>query len=172
MNANQLRELIIRPTLTKIGLSSAAAEELLLFTCAVESDMGYLIAQVGGPALGIYQCEPATHDDIWKNFIRFRPEIWNCMQAWFQFHNMPAHHLLMVRIDYATAVARIHYRRVKQPLPDKDDINGIWEYYKEHYNTAQGKAQKEQSIAKYNKYVLGISDASNAATSKPVKKKV
>lgn len=167
MNANQLRTLVITPTLQKLGLSSDDAEELLLFTCAAESNMGYYIKQVEGPALGIYQCEPATHEDIWKNYIRFRPEIWNTMQGWFSFHTMPAHHLLMVRIDYATAIARIHYRRVKDALPHKDDIDGIWEYYKEFYNTHKGKAKKDECIEKYRKYVLGVSTAPSSLTAKP-----
>jgi len=172
MNANQLRELIIRPTLKKIGFSSDNAEELLLFTCAVESDFGYYIAQVGGSALGIYQCEPDTHEDIWKNYIRFRPEIWNTMQAWFQFHTMPAHNLLMIRIDYATAVARIHYLRVKEALPNKGDIDGLWAYYKKYYNTESGKAEKEKSIAKYKRYVLGEDSTVDTVAAKPKAKVV
>lgn len=66
INCEQLRLYVIRPTLEKIELWSEAAENLLLGTTAQESHMGTYIKQVGkGPALGIYQMEPATHKDIW-----------------------------------------------------------------------------------------------------------
>ena len=69
---NQLRELIITPALSKLQLYSKDAEELLIFTCAVESDGGTYLKQIKGPALGIYQMEPRTYNDIWQNYMRNR----------------------------------------------------------------------------------------------------
>ena len=64
----QLRECIIKPTLDSLQMYSQAAEELLVFTCACESLGGTYLKQVKGPALGIYQMEPATYQDIWENY--------------------------------------------------------------------------------------------------------
>jgi hypothetical protein len=59
-NITQFRELLIRPVLDSLQMYSKDAEELLVFTCAAESNGGTYLHQVKGPALGIYQCEPST----------------------------------------------------------------------------------------------------------------
>jgi len=66
MDKTQLRELI-QVVLKEYDLYSRDAEELLMLTAAVESNLGYYIKQVGGgPALGIFQCEPDTLDWVKK----------------------------------------------------------------------------------------------------------
>lgn len=64
-----LRDLIIRPTLVEMGHYSPAAEALLLGTAAHESHGGRYLSQIRGPARGIYQMEPATHDDLWRHYL-------------------------------------------------------------------------------------------------------
>ena len=49
-------------------------------------------------------------------------------------------------------MARIHYARVKAPLPKQDDPHSIWDYYKTHYNTSAGKAQEDKAIAAYMQF--------------------
>ena len=72
----QLTDYIIKPTLLQIGLFNHTAVNLLLGTCAQESRMGTYVHQLGnGPALGIYQIEPATHNDIWANFLKYKPAL-------------------------------------------------------------------------------------------------
>ncbi|KAF0118141.1 MAG: hypothetical protein FD149_866 [Rhodospirillaceae bacterium] len=67
---------VIRPTLLHLGLHSPAAEALLLGTAIQESRLGTYLRQTGGgPALGVYQMEPATHEDIWTNFLAYRPDL-------------------------------------------------------------------------------------------------
>ena len=62
MNAKDLREDVVRPVLKVMDKWSEAAENLVLGTAAKESAMGQDLRQRGGgPALGIYQMEPATH---------------------------------------------------------------------------------------------------------------
>jgi len=74
MHPGQLRGDIVYPTLHYIGLWSDAAETLILGTIAQESRCGEYVKQVGGgPALGICQMEPATHDDIWLNYLHYKP---------------------------------------------------------------------------------------------------
>lgn len=62
MDKAQLRGLITH-VLKKYDLYSVDAVELLMLTAATESNLGYYLKQVGGgPALGIFQCEPNTYD--------------------------------------------------------------------------------------------------------------
>ena len=68
MNKQQLTDLVIIPTLLEIphGLSdeSVTASQMIV---AHESLGGEYLAQTKGPALGIIQMEPFTHDDVWRH---------------------------------------------------------------------------------------------------------
>jgi hypothetical protein len=125
----------------------------LVFTCACESLGGTYLKQVKGPALGIYQMEPATYTDIWQNFIKNQGSIVNMLSLNFNVVSMPMPERMVYDLQYATAMSRLHYRRVKAPLPDNKNVEAIWEYYKKYYNTVLGKAEKETSIKHYLKYL-------------------
>ena len=72
IDKTQLRTLV-KDVLTFLNLHSQAAEDLVMGTIAQESRMGTYIRQLGnGPALGISQMEPATHNDIWNNFLAYK----------------------------------------------------------------------------------------------------
>lgn len=149
INCSQFRSYIIEPVLSKLQIYSKEAEELLVFTCAVESLGGTYIMQVKGPALGIYQMEPSTHHDIWVNYIRTNSRLATLMSMHFDCNRIPDEGRLIYDMFYSTAMARIHYLRVMEALPSSEDKNLIWEYFKQYYNTPKGKAQKDDSIKKY-----------------------
>ena len=62
---------IIQPTLIQLGLWSVAAQELLLGTALIESNLTHR-RRLGGPARGFFQMEPETHDDIRESFLTYR----------------------------------------------------------------------------------------------------
>jgi len=150
----QFRELIVRPVLQALKKWSVAAENLLLGTALQESGLRYLKQIGGGPALGVYQMEPATHDDIWKNYIRQgRDELGNTIflatQAhWNQNENVQSD-MLIWNLAYATAMARVHYLRVPEPLPEAHNVMGMAEYWKAHFNTPRGAGTPEEYVANY-----------------------
>jgi hypothetical protein len=152
LNANQLSELIISPALSDLLMYSKDAVELLLFTCAVESNGGSFIKQINGPALGIYQMEPKTYADIWDNYINNKNSILMKLIHNFECNRIPSEDRLIYDLRYATAITRIHYERVNSPLPKAGDIDAIYEYYKKYYNTSLGKADYEKCISAYNKF--------------------
>src|ERR1700751_1761010 len=152
LSALQLRNLIITPALNDLLLYSDEAVELLLFTCANESDGGTYIKQFNGPALGIYQMEPVTYNDIWQNWIMHKSDILLRLTHNFEASRMPDEYRLMYDLRFATAMARIHYQRVKEPLPKLYDVDGLWNYYKTYYNTAAGKANKETAVNAYQRF--------------------
>ena len=151
--ASQLREFIIKPALYDLNMNSEDAEELLLFTCAVESLGGTYIKQVNGPALGIYQMEPTTYNDIWQNFIMKKQSLLLILGSNFNAFSLPDEQRLMYDLRFATVMTRIHYLRVSANLPSKDDIQSIWEYYKKYYNTYLGSAKQHESIDKYLSFI-------------------
>lgn len=157
INARHFRELVVRPTLEMLGLHSAAAESLLLGTAAHESKLSYLCQLGGGPALGVYQIEPATHSDVWRNFLRYRAgmaaQVWRIasrrVMEGMDRDIHPPHDELVTNLAYATAIARLVYYRARPPLPNADDLRGLGNYWKAHYNTASGKGTPEQWVAAY-----------------------
>jgi hypothetical protein len=70
--AEEFLTTVIRPTLIQIGLHSRAAEQLLLGTAMQESDFIHRRQMGGGPACSFFRMEPATHNDIWQNFLELR----------------------------------------------------------------------------------------------------
>jgi hypothetical protein len=152
-DCSQFRSLIIEPVLSKLQVYSKEAEELLVFTCAAESNGGQYLHQVKGPALGVYQMEPATYTDLWVNYIRARNRLATLMALHFQCNKIPEVDRMVYDLHYATAMARIHYLRFKTKLPETTDLEGLWNYYKKNYNTDKGKAKKEEAIKKYQDFI-------------------
>ena len=114
---------------------------LLLGTALTESgDMHYLHQLGSGPALGIYQMEPRTHEDIWENYLNYRKELRREVLAFLAPVPEPVEQL-MTNLAYATVMCRIHYLRVKEPLPRANELRGLADYWKTHYNTVLGAGQ-------------------------------
>jgi hypothetical protein len=149
LDPSKLRSLI-QLTLTPLGLYSPEAEELLLFTCANESHLGEYRQQVHGPALGIFQMQPATEHDIFMNFLVYHPALMDQIQE--------IGHDLVTNDPYAIAMARVQYLRAPEAIPHKDDIEGIWTLYKKRYNSMKGSATRDVAMSCYKKYVLQIGE--------------
>lgn len=157
LNVQHFRDHVIRPTLHHLGLWSESAENLLLGTALVESGLRHLVQLGGGPALGVYQMEPETHDDIYLNYLRFRPirmEQVVLMAApgddehdWLERDNLDwLCQQLIWNLGYATSIARIHYLRVPSPLPPHDDVEAQAKYWKAHYNSNLGNGTPDKYI--------------------------
>ena len=148
LNPQQLTDLVIRPTLKRLGLWSTAAEELVLGTGIQESGLQYLQQLGGGPASGIWQMERATHDDIWTNFLHYRTKLGlNVLGPYAK----PDHTRLVWDLAYACALCRVHYLRSPSVLPSAGDIVGQAAFWKRWYNTPLGKGTEEQYIANWHR---------------------
>ena len=149
INPNQLLVGVIRPTLILLqsGLGTASqenAEEILLGTGMQESHLGDYIAQRGGPALGVWQMEPATANDIWINYLAFRsPTMQAVSRLMVQGQDRVAQ--LQGNLYYACAMARLRYARAPGALPAAGDLEGQAAYYVKNYN-AGGAATVEEYI--------------------------
>lgn len=153
LNVQQFRLNVVRPVLQDIGAHSQAAENLVLGTALQESNLHYLRQLGDGPARGLYQMEPATHDDIWDNYLTFRAELRGRVSS-FLVDGRERTEQLVWNLAYATAMCRIHYMRVPHPLPAATDIPGLAAYWKQHYNTPQGKGTVAEFAEKFDKAVV------------------
>lgn len=143
----QFRDIVIVPALKSVALHSEAAVELLLGTALQESRLQYLKQLGTGPALGLFQMEPATHDDIWTNYLAYRPELAARVARLAHVRNAGA---LATDLLYAAAMCRVFYRRIKDPLPAAGDVPGQAAYWKEHYNTYLGAGTEDEYIENWN----------------------
>lgn len=155
IDAEQLRREIIAPALKHIALWSPAAEDLLLGTAAVESRMGTYLRQLGGgPALGIWQVEPATHADTWINWLTYRHPVAEVLldlvppvyRNWGEQIAVDPQALVACPM-YCAAIARIKYRRAPQPLPAAGDWKGLELYHKQFYNSTLGATRAGDFVA-------------------------
>ncbi len=154
--ANSFRKTVIQPVLIRLGTVDLAAEELLLGTAVQESLNFMYRSQVGGgPAKGYFQMEPATHDDIWDNYLKYRKNVASTVVSFLS--NPTADKILELETNdkYAAAMARVHYMRVSAPLPKAGDVAAQARYWKQHYNTPLGKGVPHEYVEKWNKYVIG-----------------
>ena len=145
---------VVRATLTYLRMWSAPAEELLLGTAVQESGLRYLRQFDAGPARGVYQIEPATHDDIVKRYLKRRTALRERIDA-LAAPEPSRIDQLATNLAYATAICRLKYWMDPKPLPEADDIDGLAATWKRVYNTRLGKGKASEFAANYRRHVLG-----------------
>lgn len=151
MNKKQLRDLIKR-VLVALDLHSESVENLLMGTAAQESALGEYIRQLGnGPALGVFQMEPATFKDIVQNYLQYKPELAKLVMSVSGVNALRSEYL-EYNLALSICMCRVHYLRVSEKMPD--NLTGWAKYWKEHYNTRLGKGTEEEFIRNFKKYVL------------------
>ncbi|WP_291329036.1 hypothetical protein [Desulfovibrio sp. UCD-KL4C] len=156
INKIQLADLIKR-VLIEADLYSPEAEELLILTVAQESQGGTYLRQLGnGPALGIFQMEPATHDDIWENFLGYRESLGERILDVAGMFNGPDSKELEYNFRYAILMARMQYYRRREPLPAVNDVKGRAVYWKIYYNTPSGAGTVSEAISNYERYCRAV----------------
>lgn len=141
-NTSQFKELI-ECTLNRYNLHSPSAVNLLLGTAAQESGFGTYLKQVKGPALGIFQMEPATFEWLQRKYGER-----------YGFEKRRAGEMVW-DLQFSILLARLRYMAAPQPLPPAGDVDALAAYWKKHYNTIMGKGTEEQFIRNYARYVSG-----------------
>lgn len=150
-NEKQFRERVVRVVLRGIGMWNEYAEELMIGTCAVESAGGtYLVQLENGPAVGIFQMEPKTHDDIWQKWLPNNPAISHNLMATCMISMKPAASMMVSNLFYACAMARIHYyRATPEPVPATLEEQAA--YWLKYYNCG-GKGTIEKYLEAYRNF--------------------
>lgn len=163
---DHFRKHVIRPVLQRMGMWSPAAEDLLIGTAAQESGLGYRLQQMGkGPAVGVFQMEPATAKDTIFRYIDARDHREEIYETGFQIVNTADIDWKTVSIDavtlklqtdlaFAVATARMKYAMVPEALPQEGDIAGYAKYWKDHWNTHLGAGKVEEFIDNWYRFGL------------------
>ena len=160
MNAQQLHDYIIKPTLEYMGgnYNTVEARFLLLCTAAIESDCGKFNKQINGPALSWWQMEPDTHDDIWANCDALKnKEFANHILLLAGGRKAYLHDMLLRSPMYACAMARLKYSMTPKALPAYSggtglDLDVFYQYYKTYYHGSDSDG-KELGKSTYQKWL-------------------
>jgi len=150
INVNQLRELItkvLREINDQIPFSPAAVE-ILLMIAAHESKLGTYLRQRQGPALGLFQIEPATERDIYANYLSYRQERRDLLLSYKTKSNIND---MEFNLAYQIVIARINLLRKPGALPN--DPETMARYLKKYWNTIKGTATALDYLEAYKKLI-------------------
>lgn len=148
--ATQILDLVIAPTLKELGLWSAPAERIILCTFQTETQFDAVRQDLGphryGQGYGLSQMEQATFDDHVKHMDTRNPDIKKLIMQVCNLKEFPGVEDLTWNDQLAVCMTRYHYKRVPEPLPDVNDLEGMARYWKRFYNTAKGAGSVEKFI--------------------------
>ena len=142
---------IVEYALYKIDSYSDDALALVVRTGMAES--GYRALKgygEGNPAIGFWQIEPATLNDMITNYIHYRSHYKKNLISLGMNFEKDTIMSVMSNMAIQAALCRLHYRRDKDPLPSWDDLEGQASYWKRVYNTVEGRGTVEHFIKSNN----------------------
>ncbi|MFD2230507.1 hypothetical protein [Alkalimarinus sediminis] len=158
LDAQSLKEQVIKPTLNYLNERNQATVDLLLGTAAVETQLRPLgiysrVDEICG--IGLYSITQQQHLDIWDNFLAFDPELASQIRGLASqrsFLTNP-HEELNTNLAYATAIAWCIYKRARCLLSGSDvnDLASCWSRYFRHQDSTKSLALFCDS---YNELVL------------------
>lgn len=153
-NYKQYLNSILIPTLSALSMDNDSMRMLLAGTCAHESLGGTYIYQLNGPALGIMQIEPATHNSMWQVYLPNQPILTSRLMSLCHFSRAPQAEAMISNLLYSTAMAAILYKwRIEQARESFPvDLVSAAECWKKHYNTYLGKGKVEDFIRHYEQF--------------------
>ena len=143
LNFYQFKNLTER-TLKQMCAYSEEATKAIMMIVAHESKCGSYIRQVGGPALGVIQMEPFTHDSLWE----YADNIAINARKLCIVENLDA---LEWDLRYNIFMARSMLLTDPKPLPKS--IKEISVYLKTFYNTTKGKAKETDYFDAYKRWI-------------------
>jgi len=127
-------------TMLDQGIHSDAALNMLLMIAAHES-LGFKFRRQigGGPALGVFQMEPPTHDDVWR---RSRSIMRNAKRCGYTQDSKR----LATDDKYAIFMAR--HKLMLDPAPLPTELQAMAQWCKKHWN-GDGEAKPEEYLRDY-----------------------
>ena len=143
LDLTDLKYAVVEPALVVIGLNSTSALNLVTGTALVESDATCLRQTGGGPALGLWQMEPATDADIWKTYLAFQTDLATKIRSKLNADSTADQ--LVYNLQYAAMMCRVKFRRAPTALPDPKDAAGMAAYWKANYNSVLGAGAVDAS---------------------------
>ena len=139
INIGQLKHLVVSPALAAIGLSSPEAINLVTGTALAESGGSYLHQLGTGPALGLWEVEPATLHDTYDRWLQVPAQApLRALVTALLPVGADIEERALSDLRFGAVMCRLKYRMAPDELPS--DAAGMAALHKSWYNTAGGAA--------------------------------
>lgn len=123
---------------------SLDAMYLMMATAMMESKLTHLKQLPEGPAIGLFQIEPATYFDVIRYLVEVNRYHGDKVLHYLNRGSFPADPLFLASdLALSVLIARYKYWMITEPIPSYKDTPGQAAYYKRYYNTAEGAASIE-----------------------------
>jgi hypothetical protein len=153
--ANELKDLIIRPTLQYLDQQDIGYEELLVATAAQESSLAFHCQCERTGGLGIYRITAGKHREIWDKVLIKNPEIASRIRGLAsqqQFLRAP-HQELVTNLSYTTAIAWAIYQCYEANL--MQDLSTMAKLWSQYFDNGTGDERDTGIfISNYRQFVL------------------
>lgn len=158
LDPTQVLNLVIRPVHARLdavqrGMASASADAISLGTACQESNFRWIAQTPTGPALGLWQMEPATHDDLFRNYLAYNTKLRDAVMS-FSCSAMSTQQQLAGNALYAAACCRAQFFRAPETLPAANDVDGMAHLWKVRWNSVSGAGTEAQFIANWLQFGL------------------
>lgn len=133
---DELRLLVVRPTLKQLRAWSPGMESLLLGTAAQESELGFHLKQGSRHGMGIFQILPSTHRQVWDRYLINFPALASKVRGLASQRDFLQHpHAeLATNLRYATAIAWLVYRAAGVETVESGDLPRMAKLWKKHFH--------------------------------------
>lgn len=121
--------------------ATESAIRLLCMIAAHESGDFHYVRQLRGPAMSLFQIEPATFENLCNFAINRRLTIASSLPC--------SEWQLVFDQRFAAAMGRVFFLRFKEPLPGADNLDDLARYAKQYWNTHLGKATPDDYLNAY-----------------------
>lgn len=159
MLSKDIKKYVIDPALSQAGWDDAASKLLIYGTGMVETGYNALM-QFGAPrngGVGFFQEEPSDYNDliIWLKNGFNRPMLDRVLSV-CNYQVLPDISAVVYNIAYAALICRMHYHRVRKPIPtDVTKADDFAAYHKEFYNSSEGKADVGKNTSIFQRIIDG-----------------
>lgn len=127
--------------------------DLILETCAVETDLGYIVKQINGSALSMYQIMPNTYKYILNKLERNNNDLYKKLMYLYD-HRKGDNYNNVHNVPFTTAVCILYYLDVVQDIHNRIKTRKERaEVWKQWYNTPSGKGTVETYMKKAERHI-------------------
>jgi hypothetical protein len=126
---------------------SLDAMYLMVCTAMVESKLTHLKQLPEGPALGFFQVEWATYEDVRRYLQTNAHALYNAIVSYTERVNLPNNPITVISdMSLNCLIARTKYYMIHEPIPSYKDVEAQANHYKKYYNTSEGAASVEAFV--------------------------
>ena len=149
---SEILECIIRPTLHRLGVYNPIAEQLMLGTAAVQSNMGsYLRSSSGG--IGLFGIQHDRHEELWDSYLAFDADLASEIRGFASQHEfLKAPDMeLACNMRYAATIAWMIYVEAGIDLHKLHTTEDLAKCWYELYSRREAGFSPEDFVMHYEK---------------------